>query len=46
LHRWWVLVIVVSAQFMFGVDAFIVNATTPTPGDHGFWKAPPTESMD
>jgi len=29
-HRWWVLVIVVAAQFMFGVDAFIVNVAIPT----------------
>src|SRR5438552_6673174 len=28
--RWWVLAIVVSAQFMFGVDAFIVNVAIPT----------------
>src|SRR5256886_1028375 len=29
-RRWWVLAIVVAAQFMFGVDAFIVNVATPT----------------
>jgi MFS family permease len=29
-RRWWVLAIVVSAQFMFGVDAFIVNVALPT----------------
>jgi EmrB/QacA subfamily drug resistance transporter len=29
-HRWWVLTIVVAAQFMFGVDAFIVNVAIPT----------------
>src|ERR1700759_3375517 len=29
-RRWWVLAIVVSAQFMFGVDAFIVNLAIPT----------------
>ncbi|KAA0078107.1 MFS transporter [Tardiphaga sp. P9-11] len=29
-HRWWVLAIVVAAQFMFGVDAFIVNVAVPT----------------
>ena len=29
-RRWWVLAIVVSAQFMFGVDAFIVNVAMPT----------------
>jgi EmrB/QacA subfamily drug resistance transporter len=29
-RRWWVLVIVVAAQFMFGVDAFIVNVAIPT----------------
>jgi MFS family permease len=29
-HRWWVLSIVVAAQFMFGVDAFIVNVAIPT----------------
>ncbi len=29
-RRWWVLAIVVSAQFMFGVDAFIVNVAVPT----------------
>ena len=28
--RWWVLAIVVAAQFMFGVDAFIVNVAIPT----------------
>jgi len=29
-HRWWVLAIVVAAQFMFGVDAFVVNVAIPT----------------
>src|SRR5215469_4065993 len=29
-HRWWVLAIVVAAQFMFGVDAFVVNVALPT----------------
>lgn len=29
-RRWWVLAIVVSAQFMFRVDAFIVNVAMPT----------------
>ncbi|MGY3132784.1 MFS family permease [Bradyrhizobium sp. USDA 4501] len=29
-RRWWVLAIVVSAQSMFGVDAFIVNVAIPT----------------
>jgi MFS family permease len=29
-HRWWVLAIVVAAQFMFGIDAFIVNVALPT----------------
>jgi len=31
IHRagWWVLAIVVAAQFMFGVDAFIVNVAIP-----------------
>src|SRR5437879_13555660 len=29
-RRWWVLATVVSAQFMFGVDAFIVNVAIPT----------------
>ncbi len=29
-RRWWVLTIVVAAQFMFGVDAFIVNVAIPT----------------
>jgi EmrB/QacA subfamily drug resistance transporter len=29
-RRWWALAIVVSAQFMFGVDAFIVNVAIPT----------------
>jgi hypothetical protein len=28
-RRWWVLAIVVAAQFMFVVDAFIVNAAIP-----------------
>jgi MFS family permease len=29
-RRWWLLAIVVAAQFMFGVDAFIVNVAIPT----------------
>src|SRR5580704_15310635 len=29
-HRWWVLAIAVAAQFMFGVDAFVVNVAIPT----------------
>ncbi|MCK1743333.1 MFS transporter [Bradyrhizobium sp. 139] len=29
-RRWWVLGIVVAAQFMFGVDAFVVNVAIPT----------------
>src|SRR5258705_8555097 len=29
-RRWWVLAIVVAAQFMSGVDAFIVNVAIPT----------------
>src|SRR6266436_2367437 len=29
-RRWWVLAIVVAAQFMFGVDASIVNVAIPT----------------
>src|SRR3569832_1062975 len=29
-RRWWVLAIVVAAQFMFGIDAFIVNVAVPT----------------
>ncbi|VIO80762.1 Multidrug resistance protein Stp [Bradyrhizobium ivorense] len=29
-RHWWVLAIVVAAQFMFGVDAFIVNVAIPT----------------
>src|SRR5262245_29217917 len=29
-RRWWVLATVVSAQFMFGVDAFVVNVALPT----------------
>src|SRR5881394_1490142 len=29
-RRWWVLAVVVAAQFMFGVDAFIVNVALPT----------------
>src|ERR1041384_3181182 len=28
--RWWALAIVVAAQFMFVVDAFIVNVALPT----------------
>jgi EmrB/QacA subfamily drug resistance transporter len=28
-HRWWVLATVVAAQFMFGVDAFVVNVAIP-----------------
>jgi MFS family permease len=29
-RRWWVLATVVAAQFMFGLDAFIVNVAIPT----------------
>jgi MFS family permease len=29
-RRWWVLAIVVAAQFMFGDDAFVVNVAIPT----------------
>ena len=29
-RRWWVLVIVVIAQFMFGLDIFVVNVAIPT----------------
>ena len=29
-RRWWVLAIVVAAQFTFGVDAFVVNVAIPT----------------
>jgi predicted MFS family arabinose efflux permease len=29
-RRWWVLTTVVAAQFMFGVDAFVVNVAIPT----------------
>src|SRR3954454_7768452 len=29
-NRWWVLAIVVAAQFMFVMDAFIVNVALPT----------------
>src|SRR5262245_60457990 len=29
-HRWRVLSSVVAAQFMFGVDAFVVNVAIPT----------------
>jgi hypothetical protein len=29
-RRWWVLATVIAAQFMFGVDAFIVNVAIPT----------------
>src|SRR3954463_7610167 len=29
-RRWWGLATVVAAQFMFGVDAFIVNVAIPT----------------
>jgi MFS family permease len=29
-RRWWVLAIVLAAQFMAGVDAFIVNVAIPT----------------
>ena len=28
-RRWWVLAIVVAAQFMFGIDAFIINVAIP-----------------
>ncbi|MGY8668432.1 MFS transporter [Bradyrhizobium sp. UFLA05-109] len=30
VRRWWVLAIVVAAQFTFGVDAFVVNVAIPT----------------
>jgi MFS family permease len=29
-HRWWVMAIVLAAQFMFVVDTFIVNVAIPT----------------
>jgi len=29
-NRWWVLAIVVAAQFMFVMDAFIVNVALPS----------------
>src|SRR4051794_31595705 len=29
-RRWWVLLIVIAAQFMSGVDVFIVNVAIPT----------------
>ena len=29
-RRWWVLSIVVAAQFMFVVDAFVVNVAIPS----------------
>jgi hypothetical protein len=29
-RRWWVLAIVVAAQFMFVVDAFVVNVAIPS----------------
>jgi len=29
-QRWWVLTVVVAAQFMFVVDAFIVNVAIPS----------------
>ena len=29
-RRWWVLATVVAAQFIFGVDAFVVNVAIPT----------------
>src|SRR6185437_11922336 len=29
-RRWWVLAIVVAAQFMFVVDAFVVNVALPS----------------
>src|SRR5260370_29839604 len=29
-RRWWVLSVVVAAQFMFVVDAFIVNVAIPS----------------
>jgi hypothetical protein len=29
-QRWWVLAVVVAAQFMFVVDAFIVNVAIPS----------------
>src|SRR3984957_16866993 len=32
-RRWWGLATVVAAQFMFGVDAFIVNVAIPTIAD-------------
>jgi MFS family permease len=29
-HRWWVLAVVIGGQFMFVVDAFIVNVAVPS----------------
>ncbi|HEY0182145.1 MAG TPA: MFS transporter [Rhodopila sp.] len=29
-HRWWILAVVIGGQFMFVVDAFIVNVAIPT----------------
>jgi len=29
-RRWWILAVVVAAQFMFVVDAFIVNVALPS----------------
>jgi EmrB/QacA subfamily drug resistance transporter len=29
-HRWWILAVVVAAQFMFVVDAFVVNVAVPS----------------
>jgi MFS family permease len=33
-RRWWALIVVVMAQFMFGLDAFIVNVALPAIGDN------------
>jgi MFS family permease len=44
-RRWWVLAIVVAAQFMFGVDAFIVNVAIPTIADELHASAAQIESV-
>src|SRR5215510_9607654 len=44
-HRWWVLAIVVAAQFMFGVDAFIVNVAIPTISAGLAWSSAAIESV-
>jgi MFS family permease len=47
-RRGWVPAIVVAAQFMFGVDAFIVNVAIPTIAVelHANWTGPNRTGID